>query len=216
MNHLAPSRLPFWYCLLLLTDWLSNRCLFNGIFLLCWFKSNHTCCFVFVLHETVKMGTAFKAVVIGLFFSSVKQIECQQCMWKYKQFNDVFKWWTQLLDSPVGDLRQSKCFAVCSLPILKIIFSHFKIYSLGFPCHCLVDNLWVLHSCWKATNECHCLFRDFVGTSSSMLSLQITHFLGIILLDVKLQMKGKYFHKHNTPHILKNSKIFLLFPQYTL
>lgn len=45
--------------------------------------------------------------------------------------------------------RQSKCFATCSPPILKTIFSYFKIYSPFFPCHYLADNLWVPHSYWK-------------------------------------------------------------------
>lgn len=32
--------------------------------------------------------------------------------------------------------RQSKCFATCSLSILKTIFSYFKIYSPSVSCHC--------------------------------------------------------------------------------
>lgn len=32
-------------------------------------------------------------------------------------------------------------FVMCASPILKTIFSYFKIYSLTFPWHCLVYNL---------------------------------------------------------------------------
>ena len=123
-KRFAPSRLPSWYRLLLLTDWLPNRYLFNGIFLLCWFKSNHVCCFVFILHETVKIGTAFRAaVIVPLFFflQSGKLNVNNVC----ESINNSMKSLNAELNCSIllWETRQSKCFAICSPPISRQ-FSH--------------------------------------------------------------------------------------------
>lgn len=103
---------------------------------------------VFVLHETVKTALAFKAVVVMVFcfflllllFSQSGRLNvnnvCESINNSIKSLNGELN-----CSALLWEKRQSKCFATCSPPILKTIFSYFKIYSPGFPCSCLVGNL---------------------------------------------------------------------------
>lgn len=112
-------------------DYPMDICLMEYFY--CWFKSN---CLLFS-HITWNCWDINNSIK-----SLTGELNCSNLLWKK---------------------RQSKCFATClpPTPILKTIFSYFKIYSSGFPCHCLVDNVW--HICWKATNTCHCLFQGLCG-----------------------------------------------------
>lgn len=118
-----------------------------------------------------KIAVAFKAVVVVVvLFSQANRMStmCDSINNSIKSLNGKLN-----CSALLWEKIQSRCFATCSPPILKTILSYFKIYSPGFPCYSLVNSL-CMHSCWKVIDECHCLFRDCVGTSSSNLSPQIT------------------------------------------
>ena len=138
-----------------------------------WVDSNQIL-FAFCLTCDDKIAVAFKAVAwwffFFFFFNQVNRMStmCESINNSIKSLNGKLNYSALLWEK-----MHSECFATCSPPILKTVFSDFEIYGPGAPCCCLVDNLWVPHSCWKATNKCHCLFRDCVVTSSSNLSPQI-------------------------------------------